>query len=226
MAKHTFPNAPEMWKRYVDMYIEIFAIAIELLAKSSCDKCDEPTISLALCPILSDVCFKESKNRNYNIPTPNWENPIQPIRGDDLNEGRIGKRPDFTCTLTNHMATSIDKFEISLHVECKRLGMPTSTTWLLNENYVTNGIMRFDSIEHGYGNRAFSGLMIGYIVSMTPECILKEVNSYQKKHCKENPAIKYIEKRSNVQFYEQILRRRNLKPSVFHLAHLWVEMQK
>jgi len=68
--------------------------------------------------------------------------------------------------------------------------------------------------------------MIGYIVSMTPECILKEVNSYQEKHCKENLAITYIEKRSNVQFYEQILRRRNLKPSVFHLAHLWVEMQK
>jgi len=110
------------------------------------------------------------------------------------------------------------------HVECKRLGSPTSANWILNENYVKNGIKRFDCELHEYGKRAPSGMMVGYIISMSPEKILDEVNTHQKQHCSYNTAIKLGFVKGNVHQYRQKLNRKNLKPEVFKLVHLWVNL--
>ena len=85
--------------------------------------------------------------------------------------------------------------------------------------------MRFDSSEHGYGKRAFSGLMIGYIVNMSPKHILTEINAYQKKHCADNSAIEYQSVKNEVQQYFQVLKRKNIKPKVFGLTHLWIALR-
>ena len=63
--------------------------------------------------------------------------------------------------------------------------------WILNENYVKNGIKRFDSKTHEYGKRVNSGIMICYIISMTPVKIENEVNIYQKRHLPENNKVKF-----------------------------------
>jgi len=62
-------------------------------------------------------------------------------------------------------------------IECKRLGSPTSPTWVLNREYVQNGIMRFVSIDHAYGNGVPSGSMIGYVENMNLADVLAEVNT-------------------------------------------------
>ena len=103
-----------------------------------------------------------SKKSNREIRPPDWEKPIQPIINTEIKGGKIKKRPDFTCNLCNTITESPDNYVLPFHVECKRLGKPTSPAWILNKNYVENGIKRFDSSEHEYGKRANSGLMIGY----------------------------------------------------------------
>jgi len=225
MAKQTFPTAFELWKRHEKIYIGIFTSALLVLMDSQYDKSDEIKISETLCPILNNICFEESRKMGCEIPTPYYEAPIQPISTSELRGGKSVKRPDFTCTLTNSMALKADEYQLPFHIECKRLGFPTSRTWILNENYVVNGIMRYDSNEHEYGKRAFSGLMIGYIVSMDLNQILTEVNFYQRKHCAHNSEVEYQFTNNGVQQYLQKLNRRNLIPERFGLTHLWVNLR-
>ena len=63
------------------------------------------------------------------------------------------------------------------HIECKRLGSPTSSSWKLNPNYVHYGIIRFIAESHRYGQHAQSGAMIGYLEDMTCDEIHQEVNA-------------------------------------------------
>jgi hypothetical protein len=226
MARQTFPTFSVLWKRHESLYIRIFIIALQILKNESFDKSSgEDTISEFLCPILNKVCYEEGKRRNCEIRTPDWEKPIQPVNNDELKGGKIRKRPDFTCKFMNPLACDADEHEIPLHIECKRLGEATSNNWKLNENYVVNGIMRFDSGEHEYGKRAPSGIMIGYIISMTPEQILSEINVYEEKYCSDNPSLVYEITNNKVWQYQHILLRKNIRPESFLLFHLWIDLR-
>jgi len=224
MARYNVPSFSSLWQKHETLYMGIFTMALQRLSGEQCDMTNEDTISEHLCIVLNAICFEESRNNNCEIRTPDWEKSVQPVNDSELKGGKAGK-PDFTCKCTNPFAASADEHEISFHIECKRLGLPTSARWILNKNYVTNGIKRFDSRLHEYGKRAFSGMMIGYIISMSPEKILDEVNIYQKKHCSYNPAIEFDYVKGNVQQYRQILNRKNLKPKLFKLVHLWVDLR-
>lgn len=225
MVRHVVPSFSSLWQRHEIIYIEIFTLALQRLSDDQCDKNNEDIISEHLCPILNMVCFEESQKNNCEIRTPDWEKPLQPVTGNELKGGKVRQRPDFTCKLTNPFALYPNEHEIPLHVECKRLGVPTSPTWILNKNYVINGIRRFDSRKHEYGKRASSGIMVGYIISMSPELILDEVNSHQKQHCSDNPAIEFELVKNKVRQYRQKLNRKNLKPEIFKLVHLWVDLR-
>ncbi len=226
MARRGIPSFSSLWRKHETLYVGIFVIALQRLSEDNCDTNDEDSLSEYLCPFLNRICFEESQSSNREIRTPDWNKPIPPVNGSELKGGRANKRPDFSCKLTNRFADCAEEYEISFHVECKRLGDPTSVNWILNKNYVTEGIKRFDSRSHEYGKRAPSGMMLGYIINMTPEKILEEVNSHQKKHCPYNPAIKFECIRENIQQYKQELKRRNLEPQEFKLIHLWVHLRK
>lgn len=226
MARHEIPSFYSLWQNHENLYIGIFIIALQKLSDIKCNINDEDVISERLRRILNTVCFEESRKNNFEIRNPDWEKPIQPKTDMELKGGKIRKRPDFTCEFINSFAICADEREIPFHIECKRLGNPTSTSWILNENYVINGIKRFDCMGYEYGKRAFSGMMIGYIISMSPEAILDEVNAYQKQHCSDNPTIELELAEKKVQLYRQKLRRRNLKPDMFKLSHLWVDLRK
>lgn len=225
MARHSLPSFSNLWHKHENLYLSIFTIALQRLSDDIVDVSKEDTISERLSIILNEVCFEESLKNNCEISTPDWEKPIQPINSSELKGGKVRYRPDFTCKRTNPFADSSDEHEIPFHIECKRLGNPTSTSWILNENYVTKGIKRFDSKRHEYGKRAPSGMMVGYIISMSPEKILDEVNTYQKRHYPDNPIVKLECVRHDVQQYQQKLRRKELKPEAFKLIHLWVELR-
>jgi hypothetical protein len=210
---------------HILLYSEVFATALQELSESTAVSGDEDAISEILCSILNRVCFKLGKSRNQELQTPYWEAPIQPVAGDELKGGKIKKRPDFTCKFINPWAVSPEKYEISLHIECKLLGNPTSATWILNKNYVKNGIKRFDSKIHEYGKRADSGMMIGYIIGMTPQEIESEVNDYQKKHASEYTAIKFFFDTTTLFKTRQDIKRKNVLPARFELIHLWVDLR-
>lgn len=225
MARRPLSPFVTLWNRHVQLYSEVFSAALQELSESSSISGDEDAISEILCSILSRVCFGLGKSRNQDLQTPYWESPIQPVTADELKGGKIRKRPDFICKCLNPWANSHEEYEISLHVECKLLGYPTSSRWILNENYVKNGIKRFDSNIHEYGKRAPSGLMIGYIISMTPEEIESEVNDYQKKHAPEYAQIRFLFDTMTFLEARQAIERRNIMPSRFELIHFWVDLR-
>lgn len=226
MARHDISSSSALWEKHETLYVGIFIMALRRLSESESDISHEDGISEQLCPLLTEICFEESRKKNAEIRTPDWEKPIQPVNSSELKGGKKRKRPDFTCKLVNTFAACADDHEIGFHVECKRLGYPTSSGWTLNENYVTKGIKRFDSASHEYGKRAPSGMMLGYIISMSPETILEEVNSHQAKHCADNPPIAYRGVREEIRRYGHELDRKNVQPRKFKLIHLWVDLRK
>ncbi len=225
MARRPLSPFITLWNRHVLLYSEVFSAALQELSESTSISGDEDAISEILCSILNRVCFNFGKSRNQELQTPYWEAPIQPVTRDELKGGKIKKRPDFTCKCINPWAVSPEKYEISFHIECKLLGNPTSATWILNENYVKNGIKRFDSKLHEYGKRSHSGMMIGYIISMTPEEIQSEVNDYQKKHAPEYTEIKFFFDMTTLFKTRQDIKRKNVMPARFDLIHFWVDLR-
>lgn len=225
MARRPLAPFTRLWERHVRLYLEVFSTALWELSESESISGDEDAVSELLCVILNGVCFKLGKSRNQELPSPCWETPIQPVAEDMLKGGKIKKRPDFTCKCLNPFAASPDTHEISLHVECKLLGSPTSPTWILNENYVKSGIKRFDSKTHEYGKRAHTGIMIGYIRDMAPLEIESEVNGYQKKHAPGYREINFVFETGTLFKTHQDIDRKYVMPSRFELIHLWVDLR-
>jgi hypothetical protein len=226
MARRSLPSFAILWQRHECLYYEVFSIALLELSREACVSGDEDAISERLCPILNQACFELDKSRDIDVRTPLWEGPVQPVAKHELKGGKIRKRPDFTCKCSNPFAVSAEEYEIPLHVECKRLGNPSSATWNLNENYVENGIKRFDSNTHEYGKRASSGIMIGYIISMNPKDILQEVNARQKKFLPGYPDITFDFNSPPLFQTRQKIKRKHVLPKSFELAHLWIILAK
>lgn len=229
MTKHPLPSFTVLWQRHEELYCGIFLTALqELSNKNLTGNESETNISEKLCPILNKVCFDLGKSKNIEIPTPDSELPISPVVKNELYEESIGKRPDFTCKRVNPFAESPEDHEIPLHIECKLLGQrrPSSTSWKFNENYVTNGIKRFDSKSHEYGKRAPSGLMVGYIISMELKAILDEINNCQKTELPDNSPIRFTFRKGKTFRSHQKLKRKTVTPSNFTLIHIWVDLRR
>lgn len=226
MSRRHLPAFTVLWQRHESIYCDVFYSALVLFLKDKKLTGDEDALSERLCPYLTKVCYEKSKDEGVEIPTPDWEKPKQPVNEDELTGGKVRKRPDFTCKLSNPTASSEEEFEICLHVECKCLGYPTSNSWILNKNYVTNGIKRFDSESHEYGKRAPSGIMIGYIITMEPGQILQQVNRYQKQYLPQNKPILFTFGHNNLHKANQHLNRQIIKPKEFKIIHLWVDLRE
>ncbi|MFC1588031.1 hypothetical protein ACFL54_06965 [Planctomycetota bacterium] len=224
MARRKLPSTNLLWKRHEDIYVSIFFSALSELASRKLVEGNEDVISESLCPILRKLCFDNQRSGFGEIRTPVWEAPIQPVNEDELNNGNQ-KRPDFTCSLYNSCADSPEELEIPFHVECKLLGEPTSPSWNLCKNYTTNGIARFDNTTHAYGERASSGVMIGYIISMTPKTVLKNINQYKRQEMKQVPDIVFRWVRETFVWKSRnAFNRAHVQPMEFCLTHIWVNL--
>jgi hypothetical protein len=101
----------------------------------------------------------------------------QPDPDDDARVRREQKRPDFQWIYLDRYESDPQRSSKQFVVECKRLGDPPRSDWVLNRNYVDHGIARFRHPDWAYAKRAESGAMIGYVQTMTPPAILIEVNT-------------------------------------------------
>ncbi len=107
-------------------------------------------------------------------PVPECNN--QPDPDDDSRAKRELKRPDFQWVYLDRYEASARHSSKQFVVECKRLGKPVRSDWVLNVNYVQHGIMRFRLAEWAYAKRFPTGAMVGYWQSMEPHHVLSEVN--------------------------------------------------
>ena len=223
MARRTISFAA-LWGRHERLYRGIFVEALIRLAAEPCISGDENSVSKHLFTIVVTVCreIANTEDREIHPPAPDGLNP--PVDAKETQEDYTRKRPDFACNCVNRRAKSNADYVIPFHVECKLLGEPTSPTWKLNTNYVTHGIARFDLESHRYGNRASSGIMIGYIISMTPEEIQTQVNSCVEEKLPGVPLLVFAS--SDVLSQSQhCFARRHVMPTPFTLIHLWVDIR-
>lgn len=127
------------------------------------------------------LCFRQANRLMYEEGRgfdhlPVCEACNQPTADDIERAEREAKKPDFQWELIDHY--EVDPRLASRHfaIECKRLGSPPSPTWILNSNYVGNGVVRFVYARFGYGKLTPSGLMIGYLQDLDHDAVLSEVN--------------------------------------------------
>lgn len=144
----------------------------------------------------------------------------QPIEDDLSRALRESKRPDFTWGFVD-LQRDDDVFFV---VECKRLGSPTSNNWILNKNYVTNGVRRFVDADWGYGGGVSSAAMIGYLQNMAGDAVLREVNVYAQAEGLAPIAEPERWNDQGVTELGQILER-TFRESPLDLRHLWLDLR-
>ena len=225
MARRKLPSFGVLWMRHESLYTEVFSRSLSALADRPDVVGDEDAISESLCLILSQVCFDMGREGRREVRVPAWECPLQPVSEDERTGGKKRKRPDFTCSCCDENAPGPDEREIPFHIECKRLGKPTSPSWVLNKNYVTEGMKRFDCRSHQYGKRAPAGMMIGYMVSLCPSDILEEVNRHMSQHFRSWPSLAFSWGRRRVHSTQQVVTREQVIPRDFRLQHIWADLR-
>lgn len=114
-----------------------------------------------------------SREHTWSL-APVYEANNQPSPDDPERTPREAKRPDFQWNFQDDQAEDLDRATRTYVVECKRLGQALGT-WILNVNYVTQGVRRFVDASHLYGKDDDGGGMIGYVQSMDVDAIWAEV---------------------------------------------------
>ena len=161
------------WEKYKRKIFEVMIEALAILQDETRSEEDEPVLNRRLYN-----CFVQANHRlklNHHLPTPEGKNPPDP--DDEERATRENKIPDFYWHFVDHTMLDSRRCARRFVLECKRLGKPPSSGWILNENYVQNGICRFITEEHGYGKGDESGAMIGYVQHMEFDVVFCEVNA-------------------------------------------------
>lgn len=157
-----------------------------------------------------------------HLPQPEAANLPDPH--DERRADWERKIPDFQWQIIDHLAPARESVRCYA-IECKRLGAPPRRDWILNEEYVANGMCRFANESHRYGNRCRSGAMVGYMQSMSFDRILADVNEHARKHGLGGlvlPATCCYCK--GITRLESVIRR-SFPVSPFGLRHLWVNLR-
>lgn len=225
----SIPSPREIWAKHELLVLEVFMLALGMLREKTDLPIEELAISEALALKTRQANFTlNPKGRGLPFP-PDWEKPKQPASETDLGQSKKAKRPDFNCQFCNHTAQSYKDAYADYHIECKRLGKPSSSGWNFSKNYVTEGIQRFISPTHRYGEGVFSGAMIGYVQNMNVKSILDDINNHIPNSPPQIPPLRFLEDefgREGIVKTSQHLIRIHVLPSPFALRHIWVDLRQ
>ncbi|MDR2762357.1 MAG: hypothetical protein LBB88_07130 [Planctomycetaceae bacterium] len=218
------PDTEQAWQLFVNHYIDVFTRALIKLQQSESDieySINENILSAKLAAnFLKQACYELSIEQHIQLCVPQWERPIPPDDLQNLHNGQLGKRPDFTCVCPNRRPGSHENYEYYLNIECKLLGKRIEN----QKNYVVNGIQRFDD-DHQYGKNALTGFMIGYLIGGEMETLQKNVNKFIDTYTSEH---KHLQISFNPSFIGQdscSFKRKNVTPFDFTLVHIWVDLR-
>jgi hypothetical protein len=217
-------------ERREQQFLDVFVKALTRL-RFSRDLPRKKTANKQLEDLVSDRLAVEAKKEAASAglsSRPLREVPRQPISKEKLEDSSTGKRPDFTWPVRNHEAQTDAEVWVDYHVECKLLGERPSKNWVYNRNYANKGIRRFLDPKYKYGYGAPSGAMIGYVMSMTFDEILNDVNDAVEALPFTVPRLSF----PGVDFpsegiarASQKLKREQVTPEGFDLRHLWVDLR-
>ena len=148
----------------------------------------------------------------------------QPDLDDEARASREQKRPDFQWAYLDRYESDPQRSSKQFVVECKRIGHPSRPDWVLNTNYINNGIARFRDPEWAYAKRFASGAMVGYWQSMDPTQLLNEIN--QACGASSLPSLilagPWIQG-STIRLEHTFERTFEISP--FRLLHLWIDLR-
>ncbi|MEG3899059.1 MULTISPECIES: hypothetical protein [unclassified Microcoleus] len=215
----------DIWGNHEKRVLAIFMLALKMLQQEQELPLQEDQINRKLSFYIRRA-NKQLSDSNQGLSSPcMYEANIQPDADDIIRSKREHKRPDFQWGICDTNETNPDKMDKFYILEAKRLGSPSSPQWILNENYILNGMKRFILAEWGYGKSASSGAMIGYIQNMELDDILKEINN----HCSQVTIMVLTLSsegwRNDVSRLDNQLERTTILPSPFDLRHLWVDLR-
>ncbi|NCR25670.1 MAG: hypothetical protein GPJ20_06460 [Microcystis aeruginosa BS13-10] len=215
----------DIWGNHEKRVLAIFRLALEMLQKNQELPQSEDELNRKLC------FFVRHANQQLTISNQGIEWPCmyeannQPDADHSIRAKREYKRPDFQWGICDTNETNPERMDKFYILEAKRLGSPSSSRWILNENYILKGINRFILVEWGYRKSVSSGAMIGYIQNMELNEILNEVNE----HCSQLTIIELTLSpegwQNDVSRLDHQLERPDVPPSPFNLRHLWVDLR-
>ena len=213
------------WTDFEERVLEVFRAALVLLGQ-------EPDLPRSEDPLNRRllVCLRRAnlslRQQRRGLPSPVlYECVMQPVADDVQLNQFLWTRPDFTWGVHDDLAERWEWASLFYHIECKRLGVPSSATWILNRKYTENGIRRFEDPAHGYGHGFPSGVMVGYMQTMTPDEILVEVNvhatnaGFPALTCSADWTPRGVTDLDTHRFT------RRISPTQFQLHHLWMDLQ-
>jgi hypothetical protein len=228
-----FPSSEDLWAAHEKRVLGVFMLALQMLREEKDLPAEENRINEHLALKAREANWRLAREQRGLTHAPVWEAQNPPQTEEDLGSQWLQTRPDFQCQLFDESDDDPKTAYRNYCIECKRLGLAPRSDWILNKNYVTEGIVRFLEASHSYGKGATSGAMIGYIQSMEPDDILREINEHilhilLMAHHPFRP-LSFMSGRS---FEEGILQmiqhlvRREVSPSSFDLRHLWVDLRR
>lgn len=219
------PSPEHLWGRHETLVLNVFMIALVKMQEETNLPEDEPTLNELLYTLVRDSWCKLPQNEKpiWSL-IPNAENP--PRTKWEIGQEWTRKKPDFRWSLSDSQERDSSKAIKEYTIECKRLRTSTNRNFI-NE-YIVKGIVRFLTKEHKYGNGTVSGTMIGYIQNMEHGKALEQVNAVILK-TKEFviPIIKFTRNRqiiNRIKKGNHTLSREEVKPSIYDLRHIWMEV--
>ena len=228
MALPKLPSSEKLWERHEDLVLNVFTLALMQLRTEENVPDAEDRINETLFIRIKRV-WKTLPANEKPLWGPSLESQNQPRTDNDVGAKWIRKRPDFQWQFVDPSDSTELGFKVYV-IECKRLGLPLEKRRVINEEYLTEGILRFITWEHSYGKGATSGAMIGYLQNMTLGDVLNDVNrAISNNTAHRIPRIVFSEDDfpdNGVIKTSQQLTRPQVPPSPFDLRHLWVDLRQ
>jgi hypothetical protein len=216
-----------IWERHEQRVVDLLRAALVILR----GKTNLPQSEILLNRELY-FCLLEANRNLWNLGLGGFDHPPiseshnPPDPDDEKRASRENKIPDFNWGYIDHLEPEPRRSARYYVIECKRLGKPPRTDWILTKNYVLNGIFRFITEEHSYAKGEKSGAMVGYVQSMELDDILDEINATcisqtippidPPRDGWQNGGISFLR--------HQVARTFAVSP--FKLTHFWIDVRK
>ena len=230
MSRRRVPDPQLLWERHVERVLRILCLALERLHAEKGLPVAEKQLDRWLCLKARDAYHSlgvSERPLSFGLHPKAEQTPADEQHVD---EEWVGKKPDFKWRMQNDLAATPRELTRDFDIESKRLGRPTSRGWVLAKQYVVEGIVRFLSASHRYGNGVDAGAMIGYVQDSLPSEILAEVNRHIGRRTEHAiPTIRFPGDdygTEPVMRTRQELARSEVDPSRFILHHLWVDLRR
>lgn len=179
------PNLLEIHyhQRFEQRIVKVLIIALRRLAVlDELPQTEDPINRKLYFCVLEAIREFESTEGESSVPYPMYEANNQPNADDESRTSRENKRPDLQFGYINRYEPDPKKSAKQVAVECKRLGNSGRDDWVLNENYIVHGVLRFRNASFEYGKPHRFGVMIGYVQNTTFGDILADVNAMANNH--------------------------------------------